>query len=91
MSEEKSNFKILKYVLYFAVFCLIVGPWLTIFWQEFGIGVGGTGILGIGTYFEFLPRFQGNFFKRLLGALLTLLVMVVEIVYAFVILALFGV
>lgn len=39
MSEKISNSKVLKYVLYFAVFCLIAGPWLTILWQEFGIGV----------------------------------------------------
>ncbi|WP_412989250.1 hypothetical protein ACLJJ6_09710 [Pediococcus siamensis] len=63
MSEGKLNFKILKYILYFAVFCLAVGPWLTSLRQEFGIGVAGTGIIGIGTYFEFLPRFQGNFLK----------------------------
>ncbi|GAB5052278.1 hypothetical protein [Pediococcus ethanolidurans] len=91
MSEKGSNFKTLKYALYFAVLCLAVGPWLTILRQEFGIGVAGTGIIGIGTYFEFLPRFQGNFFKRLVGVLLTFSVAVVEIIYMFLILALFRV
>ncbi|PJE49468.1 hypothetical protein [Pediococcus damnosus] len=83
MTEEK----IMKYGFWFAIVCLIASPWITVVAGNWGIGIMTTGILAIGTYYEFLPKFRGSFLRVLGGILAILGVSFLEIIYTFIVLA----
>ncbi|MCV3315903.1 hypothetical protein NVV78_08110 [Pediococcus ethanolidurans] len=77
--------KIMKYSFWFAIVCLIMSPWITVVWGEWGNGVTLVGLFVIVTYSEFLPRFHGSFLKTLSGIIAILGVIILEIIYSIIV------
>ncbi|ETY75582.1 hypothetical protein [Lactiplantibacillus fabifermentans] len=72
----------LKWFGLVSILLIIVEPWVAALWPAVGIGAAGSGLIGLGTYGEFLPYFRHSFGRRVLLALAIVIVTVITMIYS---------